>query len=148
MGEEAASQVQKKATFEEKQQKHIRLMIADVVVDGVVFEEGARLFNLEDITSVPAQLRGQRPMSRDQEKKRPEWVSAPLTPFGEKLRKNFLRTCPQRLQAIAAAWTDRQQDIPGLTSEEVASLLLLDLGIALWNDQVWHWQYTEKAWSS
>ena len=26
--------------------------------------------------------------------------------------------------------------------------MLLDLGIALWNDQVWHWQYTEKAWTS
>ena len=133
MGQEAGSQGQTKATFEQKRQKNIRLMIADVVVDGVVFEEGARLFNLEDITSVPAQLRGQRPMSEDKEKKRPAWVSAPLTPFGGKLRKNFLRTCPQRLQAIARAWTDRQQDKPGLTSEAVASLLLLDLGIALRN---------------
>ena len=76
------------------------------------------------------------------------WVAAPLSSFGVGLQNNGLKKCPLRLQSFARTWVRSPTNCPGIVQEDVAALLLLDLGLALWSEQVWRWQRQRKAWTS
>ena len=87
---------------------------------------GTRVLTDATTARAPVALRTQKP----------SWRAAPLSPFGEALRREHLAARSPSLRQIAAKWEEPGVGPEPLSVHAVVTRLLLDLGFCLWRMQV------------